>query len=155
MNWNPFQIAMVTLLDNPGKRNKTGQTIQVVLPVSDEIRCDMCHMQGGDGTQNLPVDTTTGLTGTMDVNLNILMVHDFYNRQKDAKSTGPNLVDMQPVLCAKCHSSNALGAPGTPGVKSISLAMHGWHNGVDRASDGTCYSCHPVKHGGQVLFLAF
>lgn len=21
--------------------------------------------------------------------------------------------------------------------------MHGWHNGVDRASDATCFSCHP------------
>jgi len=50
---------------------------------------------------------------------------------------------MKPVLCAKCHSSNALGAPGLPGFKSVSLDMHGWHNGVDRASDATCYSCHP------------
>ncbi len=136
MNWNPYQVATVTLRDNPGKGNKTGQTIQVVLPVSDEIRCDMCHMQGGDGTQNLPVDPDTGLTGTMDSNLNILMTHDYYNG-------GLNLVGSQPVLCAKCHSSNALGASGSPGVKSVSLAMHGWHNGVDRAADGTCYSCHP------------
>ena len=56
---------------------------------------------------------------------------------------GLNLVSMQPVLCANCHSSNAVGAPGLAGVKSVSLAVHGWHNGVDRASDATCYSCHP------------
>jgi len=137
MNWNPFQIAKVTLRDNPGKGNKTGQTIQVVLPVSDEINCAQCHMQGMDGTVNL----TDG--GTMDTNLNILMVHDYYHGVTGISSTGPNLVSMQPVLCAQCHSSNALDAPGTPGVKSVSLAMHGWHNGDDRASDGTCYSCHP------------
>jgi len=139
MNWNPFQIAKVTLRDNPGKGNKTGQTIQVVLPVSDEIRCDMCHMQGMDGTVNL----SNG--GTDSVDTNILMVHDYYHGVNGISPplTSQNLVDMQPVLCAKCHSSNALGAPGIPGVKSVSLAMHSWHNGVDRASDGTCYSCHP------------
>jgi hypothetical protein len=64
MNWNPFQVARVTLRDNPGKGNKTGQTIQVVLPVSDEINCAQCHMQEMDGTVNL----TDG--GTMDTNLN-------------------------------------------------------------------------------------
>jgi len=132
-NWNPFQVATVKL------KNKFGMTLantQVVLPVSDEIHCDMCHMQGGDGTANLPVDPATGMTGTMDTNMNILLVHDYYNGAL-------NLAQKKPVLCATCHSSNALGAPGTPGTKSVSLAMHGWHNGVDRAPDATCYSCHP------------
>ena len=95
-------------------------------------------MQGGDGTANLPIDPATGMTGTMDTNVNILMVHDYYN-----SGTTGNLTQKTPVLCATCHSSNALGAPGTAGVKSVSLAMHGWHNGVDRAPDATCYSCHP------------
>ncbi len=142
MNWNPFQTAVIKLKKASGGIPK--QT-QVVLPVSDEINCGMCHMQGGDGTQNLPVDPTTQLTGTMDVNLNILMVHDYYNGSQGKTSTGPDLVGTQPVLCAKCHSSNALGAPGVAGVKSVSLAMHGWHNGVDRCTDPTfsCYSCHP------------
>ena len=140
MNWNPYQTAVVKLkTDAGGNPRRT----EVVLPVSDEIRCDMCHMQGGDGTVNLPVDEMTGLTGTMDVDLNILMVHDYYNGKNGVTPTDSNLVDMQPVLCAKCHPSNALGAPGMPGVKSVSLAMHGWHNGVDRAPDATCYSCHP------------
>jgi len=136
MNWNPFQIAKVILRDNVGRGNKTGQTIQVVLPVSDEINCAQCHMQGMDGTVNLPDG------GSMDTNLNILMVHDYYHGVTGLSSTGPDLVSMQPVLCAQCHSSNALGAPGLPGVKSVSLAMHGWHN-PDRAPDATCYSCHP------------
>ena len=137
MNWNPYQIARVTLRYNAGNGIKTGQTIQVVLPVSDEINCTQCHMQGMDGTVNLPDG------GTMDTNLNILMVHDYYHGTTGVTSTGPDLVSMQPVLCAKCHSSNALSAPGLPGVKSVSLSMHGWHNGVDRAADATCYSCHP------------
>jgi hypothetical protein len=136
MNWNPFQIANVMLRDNLGKGNKTGKTIQVVLPVSDEINCAQCHMQGMDGTVNL----TDG--GTMDTNVNILMVHDYYHGAAGISSTGPDLASMQPVLCASCHSSNALGTPGLTGVKSVSLAMHGWHN-PSRAPDATCYSCHP------------
>jgi len=135
MNWNPYQTAIIKMKDS---RGRLLEKIQVTLPVSDEINCAQCHMQGMDGTVNLPVDEMTSLTGTMDVNLNILMVHDFYNG-----TPGQKLVDVQPVLCAKCHSSNALGAPGLAGVKSVSLAMHGWHNGVDRAGDATCYSCHP------------
>jgi len=140
MNWNPYQTAIIKMKNGRGRVLKT---IQVTIPVSDEIHCDMCHMQGGDGTQNLPVDPATGLTGTMDTNLNILMTHDYYNGQNGTTTIGPNLLVSQPVLCAKCHSSNALGAPGLPGVKSVSLAMHGWHDGVNRASDATCYSCHP------------
>jgi hypothetical protein len=140
IKWNPYQIVRITLKDRVGKELKS---TRVVVPVSDEIHCDMCHMQGGDGTINLPVDPTTGMTGTMDVNLNILMTHDYYNGQNGATSKGTNLVGTQPVLCAKCHSDNALGAPGVANVKSLSLAMHGWHNGVQRAPDATCYSCHP------------
>ncbi len=140
MNWNPYQTAVVKLKTDAGG---TPRKTTVVLPVSDEINCGQCHMQGMDGTVNLPVDPMTGLTGSMDAELNILMVHDYYNGQNGVMSTGANLVGKQPVLCAQCHSSNALGAPGLPGVKSVSLAMHVWHNGVDRAPDATCYSCHP------------
>jgi hypothetical protein len=140
LNWNPFQIASIKLRTASGG---TPKTATAVLPVSDEINCAQCHMQGMDGTVNLPVDPATGLTGTMDTDRNILLVHDYYNGEKGVTSTGPNLVGMQPVLCATCHPSNALGAPGAPGVKSVSLAVHGWHNGTDRAADATCYSCHP------------
>ena len=143
LDWNPFQTAVVTLKADSGKGKKAVKKIKVVLPVSDEINCSQCHMQGMDGTVNLPADAASGLTGTDNVYLNILMVHDFYNGPNaSSPTTEQNLVDMRPVLCARCHSSNALGAPGTPGTKSVSLAMHGWHN-PDRAPDATCYSCHP------------
>ena len=143
MTWNPFQIALISLKAAKGSAPQKTQTTKVVLPVSDEINCGQCHMQGMDGTVNLPVDAASGLTGTTDIDKNILMVHDYYHGTAGKASHGPNLMSMQPVLCASCHSSNALGTPGTPGVKSVSLAMHGWHNGTDRAGDATCYSCHP------------
>ncbi len=133
MNWNPFQTATVKLKNPSGRVLKTAK---VVLPVSDEINCAKCHAQGMDGTVNLPEG------GVDSVNTNILMVHDYYNGANGVSSTGPNLQDMKPVLCARCHSSNALGAPGDGQSKSVSLAMHGWHN-PDRAPDAGCYDCHP------------
>jgi hypothetical protein len=137
MTWNPYQKAIIELTSSPKTNAKAKQKTEVVLPVSDEINCAQCHMQGMDGTVNL----TNG--GAMDVDSNILMVHDYYHGTSGISSRGPNLTQMTPVLCSQCHSSNALGAAGRPGVKSVSLAMHGWHNGVDRATDATCYSCHP------------
>lgn len=48
------------------------------------------------------------------------------------------------MLCARCHSSNALGAPGVSGVPSLSNAMHSKHaeEGIPDTING-CYSCHP------------
>ena len=44
-----------------------------------------------------------------------------------------------PILCASCHSSNALGTPGHPGLPSLSEAIHKEHG--ERTND--CYKCHP------------
>ncbi|MCF8365571.1 MAG: hypothetical protein K9H16_07310 [Bacteroidales bacterium] len=44
-----------------------------------------------------------------------------------------------PILCASCHSSNALGTPGTPGLESLSEVIHDKHK--DKTND--CYKCHP------------
>lgn len=44
-----------------------------------------------------------------------------------------------PILCAGCHSSNALGTPGKPGLPSLSEAIHKHHG--ERTND--CYKCHP------------
>jgi hypothetical protein len=45
----------------------------------------------------------------------------------------------RPVLCASCHASPALGAPGKSGVMTLSEAMHTKH--ADKTND--CYLCHP------------
>ena len=41
-----------------------------------------------------------------------------------------------PALCAKCHSSNALGTAGAPGVASLTKALHGKHALVLDARNG-------------------
>jgi hypothetical protein len=44
-----------------------------------------------------------------------------------------------PILCASCHSSNALGTAGRPGLPSLSEAVHTRHG--EYTND--CYKCHP------------
>jgi hypothetical protein len=62
-------------------------------------------------------------------------------------------VNGTPILCALCHASAALGAPGQPGVEPLTQAVHARHAGVvdpltgetlDAATNrSACYRCHP------------
>ena len=115
---NPLALGLVTV------RNTTtgaliGQT-QAVVPVSWEMSCSICHTASGES-----------------VATNILKAHD--------RMHGTHLKASQPVLCAGCHSDNALGLPGQPGVSSLSAAMHTAH--AERMPlanlENECYACHP------------
>ncbi len=117
----PYQLVDVTARDSSGTVIAKTTT---VAPVSTEMHCDYCHANG---------KTPGGTTG--DVYKNILAFHD--------KKEGTQLLSQQPVLCARCHSDNALGAPGVAGVESLSRAMHNRHATVKFVSNPTCYDCHP------------
>ena len=126
----PYQLATVTVWD-AATGAKLAETISVA-PVSTEMHCDNCH---SDGQQE-------GIA-TGSVELNILTLHDRENMSEyPAGHTGP-LVNRAPILCAECHASNALAAPGQPGIPSFSNAMHDQHEEeVESTIDG-CYQCHP------------
>ncbi len=85
---------------------------RATVPTSDEINCAKCH----------------GANPFLDV----LQKHD--------ANEGTSLVSQQPVLCASCHGSPALGqsGPGSAG-KYLSEAIHGFH----ATRGATCYDCHP------------
>ena len=118
---DPYQLARIVARDLGG--NLLAENT-VVAPVSTEMHCDNCHYDGG----------VEGIR-TGKVERNILTLHD--------QEEGTNLIGTRPVLCASCHSSNALGAPGKPGVPSLSNAMHNRHKEeVPSTLDG-CYNCHP------------
>lgn len=118
----PYQLARVVV-------KGTGGTVltqnDIVAPVSTEMHCDNCH---SDGQRN-------GIA-TGNVETNILTLHDL--------EAGTQLMSNQPVLCASCHSSNALGTAGQPGLPSLSNAMHSKHTeaNIPNTTDG-CYNCHP------------
>ena len=113
---NPYPLATVT-----ARRNGVIMgTTQVVVPVSWEISCNLCHNAPG-------VSTAT----------DILEDHD--------RLHGTTLVNQKPVLCAACHADVALGAPGLPGVSNFSSAMHTAHapRMADLGLKNECYACHP------------
>ncbi len=112
---NAYQLAQVSVTAGTQVANT-----QTVIPVSWEISCNMCH--SGKGTS---------------VATDILRKHD--------KRFNTKLEGQKPVLCAKCHSDNALGLPGVPGVSSMSTAMHKGHASRMETVNiaNKCYACHP------------
>ncbi|GAB4528952.1 MAG: hypothetical protein Kow0063_05590 [Anaerolineae bacterium] len=115
----PYQLAELVARDSAGNVLATTQT---VAPVSTEMNCQVCHADNGPANPNIA-------TGVM--KQNILSLHD--------QREHTDLMANRPVLCARCHGSNALGTPGAPGLPSLSLAMHGEHQSVT----DDCYLCHP------------
>ena len=113
---NPYPLAMITVTQNGAEVART----QVVVPVSWEMNCNLCHNDPGIST-----------------GLDILRDHD--------RLHGTTLEQAQPVFCAGCHADPALGAPGDPDLPMFSHAMHGAHasrmDQVDLEND--CYACHP------------
>jgi hypothetical protein len=128
----PYQLATVVVTDD-ATGLELARTI-TVSPVSTEMRCDNCHSDGG------VEDISTGRVET-----NILTLHDEENAAEYPAGHTGLLMDRRPILCAECHSSNALGAPGVTGLPSLSQAMHSEHAFMDGVYPGltACYSCHP------------
>lgn len=91
-------------------QNNLLASTQPVIPVSNEINCVS--------------------SGCHSSEINIL------NQHSDEGGFDPNNT---PILCAECHSSNALGTPGVPGLGSFSEVIHEKHK--DKTND--CYKCHP------------
>lgn len=113
---DPYPLSTITVQRNGVEVARS----QVVVPVSWEINCNLCH-------------NTPGITPGTD----ILRAHD---RLHDT-----TLEQQQPVFCAGCHADPALGAPGVPGVSTFSSAMHGAHaSRMDQVElENSCYACHP------------
>lgn len=122
---------------------------QTVLPVSDEMTCKACHSSfSGDAAK--PTDGwVDDPDAEKDWKRNILKLHD----EKQGGNLLASADNGQPVLCASCHGSNALGTPGNEGVKPLTQALHGSHAAVidpntqmtldDSGNRESCYLCHP------------
>jgi hypothetical protein len=133
----PFQLALITV-----KEINTLVTLaqeRVVAPVSSEMHCDNCHCDDCDAT------TMGEITPTGKIETNILVLHDKLSMASYPEGHTGALMERRPILCAECHSSNALGAPGVTGVMSLSNAMHARHTGLSDITPDTqgCYNCHP------------
>lgn len=118
---NPYQLAMITVSDS-----KTGRELakidNVVVPVSNEMHCSICH-------------------GTTDTDLNILKVHDKLSKTQLVA----DLAKGKRYKCSDCHQDNILSSLKKPGILPLSQAIHGSHSGKMAQSDikPECYTCHP------------
>jgi hypothetical protein len=161
---NYYPMVKVVAKDGTGKQLAQAR---VVLPVSDEMSCVSCHSSSSKLTAAMPTGGwVTGVTNPERAyRLNILRLHDqkqandsLYATALAAKGYSSSGLEAQansgkPILCAACHSSNALPGTGYTGVKPLTEAIHGLHAKVTNPSTGilmndstdrsACYQCHP------------
>ena len=150
---------------------KQGGTVlassDIVLPVSDEMDCRVCHGSGASPAA-LPAAGWEGNTTDLnrDYRLNILRLHDEYQagdpvfaaalaaKGYDAAGLYPTVVTAGiPILCAACHASEALPGSGIAGIRALTRAVHLRHAHVidptnhltltASANRSACYRCHP------------
>ena len=149
---NPYPMLRLVARDASG--GELAST-DVVVPVSDEMSCRSCH-----------VPPAASLDPLGDMKRAILALHDSRRGTSPAyraalAQAGYNTgglaatvaQDGTPILCARCHGSNALPGTGLAGVTPLTQAMHGFHaaspdpeTGVPLGSSGNrdaCYRCHP------------
>jgi len=163
--FHPYPMAKLIAKDPTGKILASAQ---IVLSVSDEMSCNVCHASGTDPIAEPASGWVNNPDPAKDIKLNILKKHD------DRWNITPYLAQLQangytyqstlyqtavggtPVLCAACHSDNALGAPGLAGIGAESSDMHTLHGKQILQSNGltldqnslqsdtySCYLCHP------------
>lgn len=137
----------------------------VVLPVSDEMDCRSCHASGS-GPDAEPIG---GWVWDGDVErdyrLNLLRLHDeteggnpvfidaLATLSFDPAGLEATAVGGRSILCASCHSSNALPGTGVAGISPLTEAIHSLHSEVsdpvtgmalgDSSNRTACYTCHP------------
>ena len=161
---NYYPMVRVIAKDSGGKELATAD---VVLPVSDEMDCAKCHASTAILDEAKPVAGWENSIDTLkDYKYNILKLHDekhpinasdliavkakAYNYQTSLYDTAKSGV---PILCASCHSSNALFTTSVGAAKSLTSSIHSKHSNVTDPSTnttlsnsenrGACYSCHP------------
>jgi|WetSurSiteA1Bulk_404760.scaffolds.fasta_scaffold00470_11 hypothetical protein len=162
----PNYYSMVKIVAKDAK-GKTIATTKTVLPVSDEMNCSFCHTsEVGDPAAMPSHGWVNDPNPDKDWKRNILSLHDDKNSGNPlyAAALAVNQFSTtgllttsdsgNPMLCADCHSSNALGKPGISGIKQLTTAVHSWH-AVNAMDDNTgmpldlttdrsaCYYCHP------------
>lgn len=129
---NPYPYQLATVIAHDTNSGAELARLTTVAPVSTEMNCDDCHFDGGiDGIATGRIET------------NILTLHDREHADKYPPGHEGPLMDRRPILCAECHASNALGAPGLAELPNLSKAIHDKHAEKVPSTLEGCYQCHP------------
>lgn len=163
-NKNFYPMVKVVAKDSNGK---VLATADVVLPVSDEMDCSKCHSSTSILDDAKPIGGWVNHADSLkDYKLNILRLHDENSpissadlAEVNAKGYNYNsslydtAINGTPILCASCHSSNALATTGVGTIASLTSVIHSKHGEVldpdtnSKLNSSTnrtaCYSCHP------------
>ncbi len=162
-NRNAYPMVKVVARDSSG--NILGAA-SAVLAVSDEMNCAACHASGSNSAAQPAAGWEYNPDSAKDVKFNILKKHDerwtiaSYLPALQAKgyvyqaSLYQTAKAGTPILCASCHGTNALSAPGLPGIKPLTADIHTLHATAINPSTGatldnattplnSCYLCHP------------
>jgi hypothetical protein len=159
---NPYPLMRLTARAPGGA---VLATTDIVLPVSDEMDCRGCHASGTAAAARPAAGWVNDPNPERDYRLNILRLHD--DRQAGAAAYAaalaaggydpsglyPTAVHGRAILCAACHTSEALPGSGRAGIPPLTQAVHGFHAGVTDPVSGlaldavgnraACYRCHP------------
>lgn len=164
-NFNPYPMAQLVATDLNGN---VLATAKIVLAVSDEMSCKVCHASGSDINAKPAAGWVNNPDPAKDIKLNILRKHDdrwsisqYLNQLKTngyvyQSSLYQTANSGTPVLCAACHADNALSLSGLSGINPLSNDMHTLHGSQILLSNGktidqnsltsdlnSCYLCHP------------
>jgi hypothetical protein len=160
---NAYPMARLVARDSAGN---VLATANIVLAVSDEMSCSTCHASNSSAAAKPASGWENDPSPAKDVKLNILKKHDerwpiaqFLSTLQSQGYTYESSLyktakDGTPILCAACHGSNALNAPGLPAIRPLTQDMHTLHGSVinpttntslDKATSplASCYLCHP------------
>ena len=180
LNWFIAEGIPITPYDDAGRKNyypmmrlvardaakKVVATTDIVLPVSDEMTCVVCHGSGTSAAAKPKAGWVNQTDAGKDYKLNILRLHDDRNLGKPAYTAALQQAGYHrkglyaqvtqagaPVLCAKCHASEALPGTGVAGLSPLTQAIHSKHARVfdpvtrkrmdATANRAACYRCHP------------
>jgi Bacterial Ig domain/PKD domain len=141
-------------------------TATIVLPISDEMDCRACHASGSGPDARPAAGWVWDCNRERDYRLNILRLHDerflglplyegalAQNQYNPAGLYATVATNGTPILCARCHLSEALPGTGLPGIPPLTRSVHGAHAFVidpftgleleSSANRASCYRCHP------------
>lgn len=162
MKPNQYSLMRLTATNATASLRST----DIVLPVSDEMNCRLCHLSGSDPAARPAAGWVSVAHPGRDYRLNILRLHDelqgtnevfrsaLTNVHYNAAGLYPTVVkDGTPILCARCHGSEALPGSGRAGIPPLTRSVHALHATVrdprthqtldDSGNRTACYTCHP------------
>ncbi len=140
-------------------------TNDVVLAISDEVNCRVCHASGTVAAAQPTNGWVWNDNPEHDYRLNILRRHDELRNPATypgiLSSNGYNptglyrtvVADGTPVLCVRCHKSTAQAGSGWGTIPPLTRSIHSQHAAVIDPATGltlgsntdrsSCFQCHP------------